>query len=252
MASSPAFHDLFSDRPAEYARYRPTYPAALFAWLAAEAHGGALAVDVATGNGQAALGLAPHFARVQGLDASATQLAAAASAPNVEYRCAPAEDTGLPAGAADLLTAAQALHWFDQPRFFAEAARVVRPGGLVAFWCYGMARITPAVDALVDRLYAGPVDGYWEPGRRLVEQGYRDVVAPPSLLEVAGPHFEMQLDWDLGHLVGYLGTWSATKAFIRENGRDPVAEIVPELAAAWGPSGTHRAHWPLSVRAFRR
>lgn len=70
-----------------------------------------LAVDVATGSGQAALDLAKHFETVIALDGSAEQLRHAAQAPNVQYRHADAHDTGLPDGCADLVTAASALHW---------------------------------------------------------------------------------------------------------------------------------------------
>ena len=247
----PSFKDLFSDRPVDYARFRPTYPPELFAWLASMAPAQAVAVDVATGNGQAALGLAPHFARVVALDASATQIAAAPAADNVEYRQATAEATALPSASADLLVAAQAFHWFDAGAFFAEAARVLRPGGVLAFWCYGLARITPAVDAVVMRLYEDILGAFWDAERRLVEDGYRGVSVPFAAL--APPTFAMELAWDLGHLVGYLRTWSALKRFERERGVDPLAALEPDLVAAWNaPAGqTRPARWSLSVRAFR-
>src|SRR5438552_1354663 len=140
------FKDLFSTQSADYARYRPSYPPALFSWLASVAPGRALAVDVATGSGQAALALAAHFAQVVAADASA-----------------------------DLLTAAQAFHWFRPDAFFADAARVLRPGGVLAVWSYGLTRITPAVDALVQHLYGDVLGSYWEPERRLVEEGYASV-----------------------------------------------------------------------------
>jgi ubiquinone/menaquinone biosynthesis C-methylase UbiE len=74
-------------------------------------------------------------------DASAEQIASATRCDNVEYRVAPAEQTGLPDASIDLVTVAQALHWFDRERFFAEVKRVLRPGGVLALWVYATSRI---------------------------------------------------------------------------------------------------------------
>lgn len=244
------FKDLFSTQSSDYARFRPAYPDALFAWLASVAPERACAVDVATGNGQAAAQLAPHFARVVALDASAAQIAEAPARANVQYGVAPAEATGLASGSADLLTAAQAFHWFDQPRFFAEAGRLLRPDGVLAVWCYGLTRIEPAVDAIIQHLYAEVLGSYWEPERRLVEEGYRGVAFPFQPL--AGPPFEMSADWDLSDLLGYLRTWSALKAFVRARGSDPLAGPALDLERAWGGSGRRPVRWPLSVHVTRR
>ena len=73
------FKDLFSRQSADYARFRPTYPPVLFAWLAAQAPARRLAVDVGTGNGQAAVALAAHFERVIGVEPSAAAHATPAS-----------------------------------------------------------------------------------------------------------------------------------------------------------------------------
>ena len=113
-----------------------------------------LAIDVATGNGQAAVALAPYFDRVIATEPSAAQLREARAHPGVEYRQEAAEAIAVESGTADLLTAAQAAHWFDWPRFCAEAARVLRPGGVLAVWSYGDCRVGPAIDRLVARFLA--------------------------------------------------------------------------------------------------
>jgi SAM-dependent methyltransferase len=243
------FKDLFSPQANDYARFRPTYPPGLYAWLAAEAGGRRLAVDVGTGNGQAAIALGAHFDRVIGVDPSEAQLGNAPAAPRVELRRGSAEATGVEAGSADLLTSAQAFHWFKHEAFFAEVRRVVRPGGLLAVWCYGLTTITPEVDAAIYELYHDYLDAYWEPERKLVESGYHSVALP--FAEIAPPPFDMQMDWTFAHLTGYLGTWSPLKRYRAARGEDPLALVLPRLERAWAGAGERRVTWPLSVRAFR-
>ena len=240
------FKDHFSARAGEYARFRPTYPAALFDFLARVAPAHNLAWDVATGNGQAAVALAAHFGRVYATDASANQIANAAPHPAVEYHIESAEASALPDASVDLITVAQALHWFDLKRFYAEARRALAPGGVLAAWCYGGCRVNRAVDRVVDRYYHDIVGPYWPPERAILEAGYRTLAFPFSAL--AAPAFEMHVHWDLAQFLGYLGTWSATQRFHLERGRDPRQEIGEELERAWGsPAQRQRIQWPLSL-----
>jgi SAM-dependent methyltransferase len=243
-----AFKDLFSAGATDYARYRPTYPPALFAWLAEVSPGRTLAVDVGTGNGQAAVALAAHFDQVIGQDPSDKQIASAQQHPKLRYQVARAEATNLAAGSADLITAAQCFHWFDGPAFFAEARRVLRPGGVVALISYGLSEITPAVDRAVRALY-DELNEFWEPERRLVEQGYRHVTAP--LPEIAAPPFEMRLEWTVDQLLGYLGTWSPLPRYRQARGTDALAAAAPAVTAAWGDAPSRPIVWPLARRVFR-
>lgn len=245
------FADHFSAIAAEYARYRPRYPDALFEWLASVTPGHALAWECAAGNGQATLGLAGRFERVIATDASAAQLAAAPAHRRVEYRVAPAERSGLPARSADLVAVAQALHWFPLEAFYAEARRVLRPDGVLAAWTYGAQRVdVPAVTDLVQRFYTEVVGPYWAPERRFVETGYRTLPFP--FVELAAPPFELEAHWSLAELLGYLRTWSATARYVSLHGHDPVADLAAEVAAHWGdPACPRRITWPLSVRAGR-
>lgn len=247
---SRGFSDHFSGHADAYARFRPGYPDSLFVWLAQQAPARERAWDCATGNGQAARALARHFEAVVATDASARQIENAGPDPRVRYRVAPAEASGLEDASVDLVTVAQALHWFDLPGFWAEARRVLRPGGVIAAWCYQLARITPEVDAVVDRLYRDIVGEYWPLGRRRVELGYGDLEFPFDEMDV--PPFEMSADWTLEHLVGYLGTWSAAQRYASARGRDPVDEVRPDLAEAWGDAGqARRVSWPLDLRVGR-
>lgn len=245
-----AFKDHFSGHAADYTRYRPGYPHALFAWLAQQAPARERVWDCATGNGQAAVGLAEFFDHVIATDASAQQIAAAKAHPRVRYTVAPAEDSGVAAHSVDLISVGQALHWFHFPAFYAEAARVLKPGGVLAAWSYGLMQVNPAVDASVWRLYEPITGPYWPPERRYVEERYRTLPFP--LDEIAAPPFAMEAEWTLEQLIGYLGTWSAVQRYRQERGVDPLSLIAEELTAAWGEvAAPQRVVWPLFMRVGR-
>lgn len=243
-------NDHFSAVAAGYARYRPGYPAELYEWLAGLPEGRTLAWDCATGNGQAAVGLAAHFERVVATDLSASQVAQAVRHPRVEYSVAPAEASGLSDGAVELVTVAQALHWLDLPAFYAEVRRVLAPGGAVVAWCYNLLDVDPRVNAVIGRYYSQVVGVYWPPERRLLEAGYRTLPFP--FREIEAPRFEMTAEWTLDHLLGYLATWSATERYRRARGEDPLAAVAGDLHAAWGDADEARpVRWPLHLRAGR-
>ena len=245
------FSDHFSSVAEAYAAARPTYPPALFDHLAALAPSRAHAWDCAAGNGQATLALAARFARVTATDASAAQLAQAPRHPGITYRTGLAQESGLPDGSVDLITVAQALHWIDLPKFYQEVGRVLVADGILAVWCYGLQRLDDeAVDVPLIHFYSSVVGPYWAPERKLVETGYRTVPFPFEELEA--PAFEMAHEWLLSELLAYLRTWSATCAFVKARGFDPVTGLADELGAAWGPADRRRrVRWPLSLRIGR-
>ena len=246
-----SFQDHFSRAAGAYAAFRPTYPAALFDALAGLVPAHRTAWDCATGSGQAACALAARFERVVATDASAEQIAAARAHPGVEYRLAEAGDSGLEAGSIDLVTVAQALHWFDLGRFYAEARRVLVPGGVLAVWTYADPRLDePALDAAIRRFTRGTVGAFWPPERRLVDDGYRSLAFPFE--EIALPGFVLERAWTLPELAGYLRTWSASQRYLDRHGADPVLLFEAEARAAWGDPALRRtARWPLAVRAGR-
>ena len=252
MREATTFNNHFAPVAAAYADFRPTYPAALFDWLAGIAPGRGLAWDCACRSGQASLDLARHFARVVASDASAEQLAGARPHPRVHYRQAPAEASGLADATADLISVAQALHWFDLPRFYAEARRVLKPGGVLAVWSYGVQTLADEqVNALVQHFYRDIVGPYWPAERALVETGYRTLSFP--FAEIAAPAFAMTAEWTLPSLLGYFRSWSATGRYLQARGEDPVAALAEQLAPLWGdPETTRTVTWPLAIRAGRR
>lgn len=243
------FKDYFSSVAGSYRDYRPRYPAGLFDFVAKIAPSTGLAWDCATGNGQAATMLATRFNSVIGTDASAEQVAAADPKHNIEYRVEPAEATSIAAGSVDVTTVAQALHWFDLPRFVDEVRRVSAPGAILAAWSYAILQSTPAVDAVIDKLYNEILGNYWTPERKLVEAGYAGIDLPFESLDV--PAFAMRADWTYARLVGYLSTWSAGKRYEQQHGSTALALVEDELRSAWGAADKPIAiAWPLTVKLW--
>lgn len=244
------FKDHFSSASDRYAAYRPDYPAALFAWLAGLCAEHDLAWDCATGSGQAALGLAPHFRRVVATDASAEQVRHAAPHPLIDYRVAPAEASGLADHGVDLVTVAQAAHWFDLPRFYAEAARMLKPGGAIAVWGYGRMLLPGEMDALFQRFYAETVGPYWPPERALIDDAYCSLDFP--FTEIQPPAFAIEVEWTLPRLLDYISTWSAVKRYQAARGHDPLPALLAELRSLWGdPEAARALQWPLFLRVGR-
>ena len=247
----PSFSDHFSASAARYASYRPGYPPALFEWLASIVPDRHRAWDCGTGSGQAAGPLSAHFAHVVATDPSASQLAHATRYPRVSYAAMPAERSALATDSASLVTVAQALHWFDQPAFYAEARRVLVARGVVAVWSYGLLTLQdPALDEIVHRFHRETVGSYWPPERRLVDEGYRAIDLPFERIDA--PAFSMSADWALEHFGGYVSTWSAVQRARAETGSDPVADLLELLQTAWGPAErVRRVEWPLTLRIGR-
>lgn len=245
------FKDYFSAQADRYAAYRPTYPAALFSFIATHAPARQLAWDCATGSGQAALGLAQCFDRVVATDASAAQIDNAQRHPGIEYRVEDAHAVSLADAEMDAIVVAQALHWFDLPRFFAETDRVLKPGGILAVASYCRLEISPTIDAIIQDFYDNVIGPFWPPERALVEEEYRSVSLP--FPELATPDFDMRTQWSLQQLLGYFGSWSAVQRYKEHHGRNPLEAITIELSKEWGPiSDVKTVNWPLSVRICRR
>jgi ubiquinone/menaquinone biosynthesis C-methylase UbiE len=246
------FHDHFSAVANRYADFRPHYPAAIFDFLATVVPRTSLVWDCACGNGQATVDLAERFDRVIATDASKEQIASAAPHPKIEYRLAPAEDCGLGDASVGLVTVAQAIHWFDFDRFYAEVNRVLVGNGVIAVWAYGIDKVEgEAVNALAQNYYANVVGPYWPPERALVEEGYRTIPFP--FTEITPPPIRMEMQWTLDQLLGYFSTWSATNRFIKANGYNPLQRLDGELSKVWGErERTRLVTWPLSIRVGRK
>jgi SAM-dependent methyltransferase len=240
----------FGGHAREYHRFRPTYPRELCERLADLSPARRLAWDCGTGNGQAAIDLAARFERVIATDASKEQIAEAEAHSRVEYRVVPAERSGLDDSSVDLVTVAQAIHWFDLDRFYAEVRRVARPRAVLAVWCYSLMQTAAAIDREIRRFYTDVVGPYWPKERVHVDALYRDLPFPFE--EIAMPSLAMESEWALADVLGYVDTWSPVRIYRRERGTDPLVDLAEPLAQAWGPPELRRrVRFPLHFRVGR-
>jgi SAM-dependent methyltransferase len=242
------FKDYFSRLAANYASFRPRYPPSPFDYLAQSCRQRECAWDCACGSGQATLDLAARFACVIATDASAAQIAAAPPHPHVRYRVASAAASALDSASVDIVTAAQALQWFELAPFYAEVERVLRPRGVLAVWTYGVVHVAgESIDRLLQEFYWQTVQPYWPAERQLVESGYRSLSFPYAELTPAA--FNMQEHCSLQQLIGYTRSWSATARYAEQNGADPAALLEQNMQPEWGaPDSLRRISWPSSVR----
>lgn len=242
---------LFSTVAREYANFRPGYPPELFAWLAGAVSARHAVWDCGCGSGQASIALAECFDEVFATDVAPEQIAAARTHPRVQYSVAPAERSGLPDASVDLVTVAQALHWFEAGAFYEEARRVARPGALLAVWTYPRPEfIDPECDRVFLDFYANVVGPYWPPERKHVEAQYQSLPFPAG--EIEHPPFALELTWSFEQLIGYASSWSATARYRKERGEDPLPWLRENLRAVWPESiATRPLRMPLVMRVAR-
>lgn len=242
--------DHFSQVSKSYDQFRPHYPETLYEYLNQACPHHDLAWDCATGTGQAALALANYFTQVIATDASPQQIAQAKPCTNVSYRPATAESSGIPTATVDLVTVAQALHWFDLDAFYTEVKRVLKPTGVLAVWSYGIMQLSdPGLQQLVDYYYSDTLNEYWPPQRRWVEEGYRSLPFP--FAEEQTPSFNIQATFNYEQLCGYLSTWSATQKYRAATTPDPFPDVCQQIADQWPQSPDISINWPVILRLGR-
>lgn len=238
--------DLFSQHASDYAQFRPVYPNKLYQFIFSHVKNFDCAWDAGTGNGQAAFALAKRFKKVFATDISATQLEQANKATNINYSVG-AEEINLPNSSVDLITVAQAIHWFDMEKFFGSASRVGKPDAVIAVWGYGLLRVNPEIDVLIDHFYTKIVGPYWDPERKLIDEHYQTIHFP--FQEITTPSFSFSFRWPLAQVEGYLNTWSAVRKYIKINQTNPVDVLITQLRPYWQDS--QGITFPLFLRLGR-
>jgi SAM-dependent methyltransferase len=238
--------DYFSEQSKVYAAFRPTYPAELYDFIMNHVQAKNRAWDCATGNGQVAQHLSKNFREVFATDISHQQLAQAVPSANIAYTVATAEETSFPSDQFDLITVAQALHWFDHTRFYKEAIRVGKQGCLLAVWGYSLIDITPQINERIQSFYHDVIGPYWDNARKHVENEYNDIPFP--FREIPAPPLAIRLQWTIDQLSGYFLSWSSTQQFIRDKGFDPVPGLIASVKHHWAQP-TMNVSFPIFLKA---
>jgi SAM-dependent methyltransferase len=240
--------DEFSKLAPEYARYRPMYPEGLYNFLATLTPEHKLAWDCGTGNGQAAHGLARYYDRVLATDASREQIDNAIPHERITFERSDSITVNLAPDSVDIVTVAQAVHWFNFAEFYNEVKRVLKPDGILAVWCYQIPSISPEIDQIQEVYFSEVLGDYWNSGIQYVTDGYQTIPFPFE--EIPAPLFNMDLDWTISDMIGFLNTWSAVRGYLVSRGIHPMKVIEGDLRKAWGDSATNRnVHWSIIMRA---
>jgi ubiquinone/menaquinone biosynthesis C-methylase UbiE len=236
--------DLFSNQASLYAKYRPTYTAALIDYMLSFVEQKKMAWDCATGNGQAASLYADYFEKVFATDISAKQIAQATSHPNIIYSIGEAEKTSFDDNTFDLITVSQAYHWFQFDAFFKEAKRVGKNGCVIAVWGYQLAvAADEKINELVKYFYVDIVGKYWDAERKYVDEQYKTI--PFDFKRLLSKEFNVDVEWNVEELLGYFSTWSSVQHFIKAKGYDPVKQIAATIKTVWDDEKKKSFSFPI-------
>ena len=224
--------DNFSHQSANYANYRPQYPKVIFDEIKRHLKYHRNAWDCATGNGQVARELSTFFDRVEATDISENQLKEAPKLSNISYSIQQAEKVSFPDNSFDLITVAQAIHWFNFDRFYEEVKRTLKGDGIFVVLGYGLFRSNAETNKVIDHFYNDIIGSYWDEERKYLDKEYSNIPFP--FQEIKTPKVNFKEEWEFERLIGYLKTWSAVKHFSDKNGFNPVDDIYRPLKESFG------------------
>ncbi|MBA0883701.1 class I SAM-dependent methyltransferase [Flavobacterium undicola] len=237
--------DNFSKQASGYSKFRPQYPDELIRYIVSFVENKSKALDVATGNGQVAYKLSAFFEKVYGIDISQNQLDNAYVADNIIYKVASAENTFFKDREFDLITVAQAVHWFDFDSFYKEVYRILKPSGIFAVIGYGLFSTNADSDKILNHFYYNIVGSYWDAERKYLDENYLTIPFPFE--ENPVKKFQSQFSWSFEQLIGYLETWSSVQHYISKNGQNPIDLIRNELKISW-EENDKKVVFPLLLR----
>lgn len=240
--------DNFSEQSNLYKAFRPTYPAEMYNFILELVPDRKCAWDCGTGNGQVATELAKHFKQVHATDISRQQLDQAPDHPNIEYSVQKAEEPAFPDNYFNLITVAQAIHWFDLDPFYKEVNRTIKKRGVLTVMGYGLAETFPEADNIISRLFHEITGPYWDEERRYLDEKYETLPFP--FREIESPEFSSYFEWDFEHLYGYLKTWSAVNHYENQTDHSPLDLIYDELKSCW-KNKIRTVHFPIFTRIAR-
>ena len=239
--------DSFSKQANLYAKFRPEYPPELYDFVLKNTENRSTAWDCATGNGQAAKVLAQHFEKVYATDISQKQIDNAAKVDNIKYSISPAEKISFEDNSFDLITVAQAVHWFDLDKFYAEVQRVAKPNATLAIWGYGTLSVdNENVDKLLQNFYWNIVGNYWDFERGHIDSHYETLPFPFE--KAISANFSMVLNWHLYQLEGYLNSWSSIQNFINTEGYNPISNLMHQIEPYWGEFNRVSVRFPIFLK----
>ena len=168
--------DRFSKQAVSYVNFRPEYPPELFNFILSKVSFKGVCWDCATGNGQAAKALSPHFQKVIATDLSAAQInLAQKSFSNIEFRVESAETSQFDPQSLDLITVAQALHWFNFDVFYPRVKSFLKPSGIFVAWSYDFFKISHEIDAILDPYGRDYLMPYWSERNKFIFDAYKNI-----------------------------------------------------------------------------
>jgi len=239
--------DKFSSQSSTYKKFRPTYPDELYDAILKTVKSRNECWDCGTGNGQVAVELSKHFKKVYAADLSKKQIDNAEKRENIFYSVGTAEKTEFEDNKFDLITLAQAAHWFNMEAFNTEMRRVSKNGGIVCVWGYGLLRINDPINKLIDKFYNDIIGPYWDPERRHIENEYDSLNFDFNELDTPKDLF-IKIRWTLREFEGYLNSWSSVQNYKELKKENPVTWMMDNLKKLWGENVQKEVRFPIFMK----
>lgn len=243
--------DRFSIQAETYKNHRPHYPPDLYDEILQHVNHRQKCWDCGTGNGQVAAELSKHFEQVEATDISENQMKQAPQGDNINYSLQRAENTSFGENQFDLITVAQAVHWFDFDAFNQEVRRVGKNGGIISIWGYALLKVNDQIDELINEFDSDIVGPYWDVERRHIDSYYGTI---PFSFEpiVSKKSFTIESHWNIEHLRGYFNSWSCVQNYIEQNeGESPVPALMERLKSVWPDNETKKITFPIFMKMGR-